>query len=62
MNGSRFGGYVPPYGGTVAGEAGDDQGQQGMLGSAIKLAKAAGEKLSAAESEVWRRINEGSRN
>jgi hypothetical protein len=29
------------------------------LGSAMKFAKAAGEKLSAAESEVWRRINGG---
>ncbi|KAK4123736.1 hypothetical protein N657DRAFT_645324 [Parathielavia appendiculata] len=38
-------------------EEGDGAG--GFLQSAVKLAKAAGEKLSAAESEVWRRINEG---
>jgi tellurite resistance protein len=41
-------------------KAGDEEGE-GILESAVKLAKAAGEKLSAAESEVWRRINgEGS--
>jgi tellurite resistance protein len=47
------------YGGNDV-KAGDEEGE-GILESAVKLAKAAGEKLSAAESEVWRRINgEGS--
>ena len=41
-------------------QGGDGSGEgdgEGFLGSAMKFAKAAGEKLSAAESEVWRRIN-----
>ncbi|KAL2128141.1 hypothetical protein VTI74DRAFT_9612 [Chaetomium olivicolor] len=42
----------PSYGPGNGGEQED-----GFLGSAMRLAKAAGEKLSAAESEVWRRIN-----
>lgn len=40
------------------GGAGSEDGEgEGFLGSAMKFAKTAGEKLSAAESEVWRRIN-----
>lgn len=57
--------YVPPaydddnyhrsgrgYGGRE-----EEEEEEGVWGSAVKLAKAAGERLSAAESEVWRRIN-----
>lgn len=35
----------------------DDGDEEGVWNSAVKWAQAAGEKLSAAESEVWRRIN-----
>ncbi|KAL2141361.1 hypothetical protein VTI28DRAFT_2491 [Corynascus sepedonium] len=57
--------YAPPYnqsggGGGIGGpgsQVDDEEKDEGFLGSAVKLAKAAGEKLSAAESEVWRRIN-----
>ncbi|KAL2164535.1 hypothetical protein VTH06DRAFT_3751 [Thermothelomyces fergusii] len=56
---STAGGYVPPYqGGGSGGSRGmHENEEEGFLGSALKLAKAAGEKLSAAESEIWRRIN-----
>ncbi|KAL2188782.1 hypothetical protein L209DRAFT_751860 [Thermothelomyces heterothallicus CBS 203.75] len=53
-------GYVPPYQGGGGGGSrgtGEEEEEGGFFGSALKLAKAAGEKLSAAESEVWRRIN-----
>lgn len=58
---SSFGsGYVPqPYQApTGAVDNGDEEG--GLLSSAVRLVKAAGQKLAAAESEVWRRINERS--
>ncbi|KAK4231484.1 hypothetical protein QBC38DRAFT_223829 [Podospora fimiseda] len=34
-----------------------DEDEEGLLGSAMKFAKAAGTKLVEAESEVWKRIN-----
>jgi hypothetical protein len=62
------GSYASPYqggggggGGRYGGGDGDEE-EEGILGSAMKFARAAGEKLSAAESEVWKRINgEGGR-
>lgn len=60
MNDSRSG-YAPPYvGGENTSGAREEDEDVGMLSSAMKLAKAAGERLSAAESEVWKRINGGS--
>ncbi|RKU47976.1 hypothetical protein DL546_004376 [Coniochaeta pulveracea] len=41
------------YGGGVA----DNGDEEGVLGMAKKWAQTAGEKLSAAEQEVWKRIN-----
>ncbi|KAK3322322.1 hypothetical protein B0H66DRAFT_198864 [Apodospora peruviana] len=44
--------------GMMAGTSNDDEDDEGgVLSSAMKWAQAAGGKLSAAESEVWRRIN-----
>lgn len=58
QNSSGGGGYAPPSSLPFQQGGGDQEaGQEGFLGSAMKLAKAAGGKLSAAESEVWRRIN-----
>lgn len=42
-----------------SGSAALDDGEEGVWDSAKKLVQAAGDKLSAAESEVWRRINKG---
>lgn len=36
---------------------GDEDDEEGVWNSAVRWAQAAGQKLSAAESEVWRRIN-----
>jgi hypothetical protein len=44
-------------GGTSGGGGGSEEGDGGVWDTAKKWAYAAGEKLSAAESEVWRRIN-----
>lgn len=62
VSASASAGYPSPYqggggGGGGGGYGGDDGEEEGILGSAMKFAKAAGEKLSAAESEVWKRIN-----
>lgn len=38
-------------------QQGDDESEEGVWGAARKWAQAAGDKLSAAENEVWRRIN-----
>jgi hypothetical protein len=48
-----------PYGGNVGGSLAENEDREGngVLSSAMKFAKAAGQRLSAAESEVWRRIN-----
>ncbi|KAL1844055.1 hypothetical protein VTJ49DRAFT_5806 [Mycothermus thermophilus] len=55
------GSYPSPYqgvGGVGRGVGGQQEEEdEGILGSAVKLAKAAGQKLASAESEVWRRIN-----
>ncbi|KAK4456633.1 hypothetical protein QBC42DRAFT_351128 [Cladorrhinum samala] len=51
---SPYGNYPDPAPSSGARGPGEDEG---VLSSAMKFAKAAGEKLSAAESEVWRRIN-----
>ncbi|KAM7192685.1 hypothetical protein V8F20_008748 [Naviculisporaceae sp. PSN 640] len=61
-------GYSPPAGGpsgyqqradTNSSDRYRDDGgdEEGVWNSAVKWAQAAGEKLSAAESEVWKRIN-----
>ncbi|KAH6850229.1 hypothetical protein B0I37DRAFT_413642 [Chaetomium sp. MPI-CAGE-AT-0009] len=55
-------GYVPSAYHRSGQDGEGDEDEEGFLGSAMKFAKAAGERLSAAESEVWRRINgEGGR-
>ncbi|KAK4242608.1 hypothetical protein C8A03DRAFT_29204 [Achaetomium macrosporum] len=58
-------GYVPPYHHQTGRGHGNDQegvGEEGgLFSSAVKFAKAAGGKLAAVESEIWRKINgEGS--
>ncbi|KAM7199845.1 hypothetical protein V8F33_004249 [Rhypophila sp. PSN 637] len=65
--GGNFGGgqpgYSPPAGGYQQRATNDndtyqdDSGEEGVWNSAVKWAQVAGEKLSAAESEVWKRIN-----
>lgn len=62
--GRGYVGYSPPTGGyqprgnaNANGSYQDDGEEQGVWNSAVKWAQVAGEKLSAAESEVWRRIN-----
>jgi hypothetical protein len=60
FSGVNSSGYVPPYHQAGRGYDDDDEGGkegEGLFSSAVKMAKAAGEKLAAAESEVWRRIN-----
>ncbi|KAH6624941.1 hypothetical protein B0J18DRAFT_410338 [Chaetomium sp. MPI-SDFR-AT-0129] len=61
QNTAAVSGFVAPayQGGGGGGGSGGygDEDEEGFLGSAKKFAKAAGEKLSAAESEVWKRIN-----
>jgi hypothetical protein len=56
--GGSGGAYPSPYQG-VGGVSGPQQQDEdeGILGSAMKLAKAAGQKLAEAESEVWKKIN-----
>ncbi|KAJ9161511.1 hypothetical protein NKR19_g2196 [Coniochaeta hoffmannii] len=44
-------------GGEGGGGGDGGEGEEGVWGAARKWAQAAGDKLSAAESEVWRRIN-----
>ncbi|KAG7290520.1 hypothetical protein NEMBOFW57_000523 [Staphylotrichum longicolle] len=71
QNVSAAGGYAAPSpyesgggggGGGGFGRDGDGGEEEGVWGSAVKFAKAAGKRLSEAESEVWKRINgEGSR-
>ncbi|KAM7216497.1 hypothetical protein V8F06_008120 [Rhypophila decipiens] len=56
-------GYSPPAGGYQQRATNDndtyqdDSGEEGVWNSAVKWAQVAGEKLSAAENEVWKRIN-----
>lgn len=38
-------------------DRGEDEGEEGVWGAARKWAQAAGDKILAAESEVWRKIN-----
>lgn len=50
------------YGGSVFGRDGTSGGvgdEEGLLGIAKKWALAAGDKLSAAEQEVWKRLSGG---
>lgn len=70
QNVSAAGGYAAPSpyqsggggGGGGFGQDGDGGEEEGVWGTAVKFAKAAGKRLSEAESEVWKRINgEGSR-
>ncbi|KAL2271689.1 hypothetical protein VTJ83DRAFT_1060 [Remersonia thermophila] len=54
------GAYPSPYqgvGGAGRGGSGNEDENDGILGSAVRLAKAAGQKLASAESEIWKRIN-----
>jgi hypothetical protein len=44
------------WGGGGDGRA-DDESEEGVWGAARKWAQVAGDRLSAAENEVWRRIN-----
>ncbi|KAK4190345.1 hypothetical protein QBC35DRAFT_78833 [Podospora australis] len=57
MGGPSGSGYAAPAPYRSGGNDGQAEEGEGWLDSATKLAKAAGEKLSAAESEVWKRIN-----
>ncbi|KAK0673824.1 hypothetical protein QBC41DRAFT_103067 [Cercophora samala] len=50
-------GYQQRAGYQSVGSWEEEQGNEGVLGSVMGYAKAAGEKLSEAEREVWRRIN-----
>ena len=54
---SAGGGLSLPYNDIGGSGGGDGNEDESVWGSAVKWAQAAGEKLSAAESEVWRRIN-----
>ena len=38
-------------------QRGGEEEEEGFLGSAVRFAKGAGERLAKAESEVWKRIN-----
>ncbi|KAL8350346.1 hypothetical protein RB598_005593 [Gaeumannomyces tritici] len=53
---SPYAGQYQAYGAGTADPSDDDQGE-GVWDSAKKYMQAAGSKLSAAESEVWKRIN-----
>ncbi|KAK4147016.1 uncharacterized protein C8A04DRAFT_25211 [Dichotomopilus funicola] len=61
QNTAAVSGFVAPAyqegGGGGGGGGYEEEDEEGFLGSAKKFAKAAGERLSAAESEVWKRIN-----
>lgn len=53
---SPYAGQYQPYQGGAPAPSDDDQ-DEGVWDSAKKYMQAAGSKLSAAESEVWKRIN-----
>jgi hypothetical protein len=59
VSASEYAGYHDPSTPRRSGVPADDEDDEGIWSSAKKLAQAAGEKLSAAENEVWRRINKG---
>ncbi|KAK1765661.1 hypothetical protein QBC33DRAFT_516547 [Phialemonium atrogriseum] len=58
VNGDQRAGY-DSLGFSGRGSTGPDEDEEGVWDSAKKWAQTAGGKLSAAENEVWRRINKG---
>ncbi|KAK0748632.1 hypothetical protein B0T21DRAFT_344263 [Apiosordaria backusii] len=57
QGGGQSQGYQQRAGYQPSGGQVETEGEGGVLGSVMGYAKAAGEKLSEAEREVWRRIN-----